>query len=250
VSRQRPRTMLSVMYDSTTVAAVAPDTTFAYGDSDWQKIKASLAGVDADAVKVGDRWWAQPCPRTALTRKPKRLLREQLQEMAADYLGLWSWRANAWSLTLKQELARTQEASDVLKRAQDVLVKVPRVGAVSRAAGDLPGQLGALIDKIDRHCDMLEDAVRGKPHFRLEAAATGGSGGSSDNARKAHTEYWDKLVLMWQTITHRKQQRGLTKFLHACSKPAFKDQTTENGVRSFLARMRQTNFQKARRLTH
>jgi hypothetical protein len=233
-----------MMADSLTVAAVAPDRKFAYSDADWQKIKASLAGagVDADAVTVGDCWWARPDPKKALTTAPRRPLREQLQALAADYLGLWSWRANACSLTLKQELARTQEVLDVLKRTQDVLVEAPRVGFVCRAAGDLPGRLGTLIDKIDRHRDMLEDAVRGKPRFRLEAAATGGSSGSSDNARKAHTEYWDKLVLLWQTITHRKRQRGLTEFLRACSKPAFKDQTTEGSVRSFLARRtRQTS---------
>jgi hypothetical protein len=234
--------MLPVLSDSLTVAAVPPDRKFAYSDADWQKIKASLAGVgiDADAVTVGDRWWARPDPKTALTRASRRPLREQLQALAADYLGLWSWRANARSLTLNQERDRTQEVLDVLKRAQDVLESPPRVGFVCRVAGDLPGRLGALIDKIERHRDMLEDAIKGKPHFRLETA-TSGSSGSSDNARRVHSEYWNKLVLLWQTITRRKRQRGLTEFLRACSKPAFKDQTTEQSVRSFLARMRQTS---------
>src|SRR5215831_2068498 len=87
---KRVRHLLPVRLSSTWVGAVRTDKTFAYSEADWQKIKASLArvGIDADAVAVGDRWWAQPDPAAALMAEPRRPLLEQLQEMAGDHLGL------------------------------------------------------------------------------------------------------------------------------------------------------------------
>src|SRR5262249_15129841 len=104
---KRVRQLLPVRLSSRWVGTVRPDK-FAYSEADWQKIKAILArvGIDADAVTVPDRWWAHPDPAAALVAEPlvetrligkeeiqgvilaKRPLREQLQELAGDYLGL------------------------------------------------------------------------------------------------------------------------------------------------------------------
>jgi hypothetical protein len=113
------------MADSTTVAAVGPPGTFAYRTGDWEKIRRVLArvGIDADAVTVGDRWWAQPYPATALLAPPQRPLREQLQELASDYRQLWR------GLTPKQEAAKIQKVLDALDRACRILSS-SRVGII------------------------------------------------------------------------------------------------------------------------
>jgi hypothetical protein len=81
---------LPVRLSSRWVGTVPADKTFAYSEADWQGIKASLdrVGIDADAVTIGDRWWAQPDPAAALAAAPQRPLREQLRELAADHSGL------------------------------------------------------------------------------------------------------------------------------------------------------------------
>src|SRR5262245_28451958 len=63
-----------------------PRKTFAYSDAEWRKIKDILAcvGIDADAMTIGDEWWAQPTA-AALVAEPRRPLREQLQGLAAEF---------------------------------------------------------------------------------------------------------------------------------------------------------------------
>jgi hypothetical protein len=140
VSRPRPPAskdptrilhLLPVMVDSRTVAAVGPDRTFAYSDADWLNIKQSLAWhSNIDAVTVGDRWWAQPDPATAFTAAPQRPLREQLQELAADYRGLLRFRKERWALTPKEEAAEIRKVLDAFERARRML-NSSRIGRYS-----------------------------------------------------------------------------------------------------------------------
>jgi hypothetical protein len=228
VSRQRPPAIkdptrifhaLPVVADSTTVAAVGPDRTFAYSDADWLKIKQSLAwhsNIDADAVTVGDRWWAQPDPATAFTAAPQRPLREQLQEMAADYRGLWSWRKEGRSLTPKQEAAEIQEALNALEDVRRIL-NSSRVGFIAYGAGDFREAMSAFTAKAERWRDGLK--------------AMGSR--SNANARKVHIEYWGELVSLWRTIAAGQAPRALNHFLYVCSAPVFPE-TTKGRIRSFL----------------
>ena len=212
--------LLPVMADSRTVAAVGPDRTFAYSDTDWQKIKLSLDRVDinADAVTVGDRYWAQPYPATALTAAPQRPLREQLQELAADYRGLSHWDG---SLTPKQEAAKIQRVLHTLERARLALTS-SGVGFISYESGGVREAVGALIAKAERHRDKL---------LAL-------SNRSSANARKVHIEYWRELVVLWEAITagQNRRRRALSYFLLACSAPAFPKTATKGRLRRFLDR--------------
>lgn len=230
---------LPVRVDSRTAAAVGRDRTFAYSDADWRKIKASLAlvDIDADAVTVGDQWWAQFDPETALTTAPRRPLREQLQALAADYRGLWSWHKERRSLTPKQEAVKIRIALNALEVAHDKL-NSSRVGFISYEGGDAREAMTALIAKTKRHLNTLN--------------AMGSR--SSANARKVHIIYWGKLVLLWQTIirtgTSRlgrgQRKEALSQFLLVCSGPAlpeemqrsspsgFRLQTTKSRIASFL----------------
>src|SRR5262249_1716358 len=85
----RVRHAMPVRLSSRMVGSV-PHKTFSYSDADRQSIKASftLVGIDGGGETVGERWWAQSNPEAALVAEPRRLLLEQLQEMAGDYLGL------------------------------------------------------------------------------------------------------------------------------------------------------------------
>jgi hypothetical protein len=206
---------MPVMTDSRTVAGVGPDRTFAYRDADWQKIKLSLdrVGVNADAVTVGDRYWAQPPPATALTAAPQRPLREQLQEMAADYRGLSQWDS---SLTPKQEAAKIQKVLQALAGAHLALTS-SGVGFISYESGNAREAVGALIAKAERHRDRL--LARGNR--------------SSANAHKTHIEYWRELVVLWEAITSDQAHRP-HRFLLACSVPAFPAETTKSRIRRFL----------------
>jgi len=100
--------LLPVRLSSRWVGTVPTDKTFAYSEDDWQKIKASLArvGIDADAMTVGDRWWAQSDPEAALVAEPKQPLREQLRELAADYRGLAAHTKRGDSLTPRKRPPR------------------------------------------------------------------------------------------------------------------------------------------------
>src|SRR5262249_53296338 len=150
----------------------------------------------ADAVTVPDRWWAHPDPAAALVAEPqqigekkhwvlvKRPLREQLQELAADYRGLAAYRKQGDSLTPRQEAAEIQEILNKLEAARAALnsrlldfIPQTAVGpepqtAVAREA------LTVIIDKAKRHVDKL----------------TAEGSRSSVNARKVHIEYWDALL--------------------------------------------------------
>jgi hypothetical protein len=235
----RVQQCISVGVDSRMAAAVGRDRTFAYSDADWRKIKASLAlvGIDADAVMVGDQWWARIDPETALTTAPQRPLREQLQEMAADHRGLWSWRKEGRSLTPKQEAVEIRTVLDALEVAHDKL-NASRVGFICYEGGDVREAMTAFIAKTKRHLDKL-NAVGSR---------------SSANARKVHIAYWGKLLLLWQTIIRtgasplgrRQRKEALSQFLLVCSEPAFPEEmqrsspsgfrlpTTKSRIASFL----------------
>jgi hypothetical protein len=229
---------MPVRVNSTMIAAAGRDRTFAYSDADWRKIKASLApvGIDADTVTVGDQWWAQPDPKKELiTTAPQRPLREQLQEMAADYRGLWFWHKKGRSLTPKQEAGEIRTALDALEVAYD---KLSRVGFISYEGRDAREAITTIIAKTKRRLKILN--------------AEGSS--SSKNARKVHIEYWGKLVLLWQTIIRTETSRlgrwqrkeALSQFLLVCSERAFPEEmqraspsgfrlpTTKSRIASFL----------------
>jgi hypothetical protein len=219
---------LSVMSDSTTVAGVGPDWAFAYSDADWIKIKRSLARVDidADAVTVGDRWWAQPYPAKALAAAPYRPLHEQLQELAADYRGLSRWRKEGCSLTPKQEAAKVQKVLDAFEHAR-LTLNSSRVGFMSYGAdaGDIRKAMSVFTAKAERWRNgLLRQGNR-----------------SSTNARKVHIEYWGELVVLWRAITAGQAPRVLSHFMYACSAPVFPAETSQGSIRRFLDRLHQTS---------
>jgi len=217
---------LPVRVDSRTVAAVGRDRTFAYSDADWRKIKASLVlvGIDADAVTVGDQWWAQPEPETALTTAPRRPLREQLQALAADYRGLGSWQKKGRSLTPKQEAVKIGIVLKALELAHDKLSS-SGVGFIQNEGSDVRETMTAFIAKTKRKLKRLN--------------AEGSS--SSKNAGKVHIEYWDILVFLWRTIIRngtsqlgrRQRKEALCQFLLACSEPAFPEEMQRSSPSSF-----------------
>ena len=212
------------------VGSVRADKTFGYSDADWQRIKASLTrvGIDADAVTVGDRWWAQSDPEAALVAEPKQPLREQLRELAADYRGLAAHSKRGDSLTPRQEAAEIQEILNKLEAARAALNSrlldfIPQTAAVGPEPQTAVAReaLTVIIDKAKRHVDRL----------------TAEGSRSSVNARKVHIEYWGALVLLWQAITanrnRRQRERNLNPFLLACSTPAFPEAASKSRVNDF-----------------
>jgi hypothetical protein len=212
--------MLSVVADSTTVTGVGPDWTFAYSDADWLKIKQSLAWhSNIDAMTVGDRWWAQPDPATAFTAAPQRPLREQLQELAADYRGLLRFRKERWALTPKQEATEIQKVLNALEAAHRLLDS-SRVGFISYGAeaGAVREAMSVFTAKAARWCAGLK--------------AMGNR--SNANARKVHIEYWGELESLWRAIAAgRAPGAPPNHFLYVCSAPVFPE-TTKGRIRSFL----------------
>jgi hypothetical protein len=203
---------LSVVADSRTVAAVGPDRTFAYSDADWLKIKQSLkwhSGIDADAVTIGDRWWARSDPTTAITAAPRRQLREQLEALASDYHALSRWRREGHSLTPKQEAAKIQKVLNAFKRARPAIDSLMYIRET----------MNVFIARLERHRNKL--------------LALGNR--SSANARKVHIEYWGELVVLRRAIAAGKNPQGvpLNHFLYVCSLPVFPE-TTRGRIRSFI----------------
>ena len=247
---KRARQLLPVRLSSSWVGAVPADKTFAYSEADWQSIKVSLdrIGIDADAVTVPDRYWAHPDPAAALVAEPelienelmgekkqwvllsKRPLREQLQELAADYRGLAAYRKQGDSLTPRQEAAEIQEILNKLEAARAALNSrlldfIPQT-AVAREA------LTVIIDRAKRLVDKL----------------TAQGSRSSENARKTHIEYWDALALLWRAITadqnRRPHERGLNSFLLACSKSVFPDETSKSNIKNFRQNFRRKGVKR------
>jgi len=208
------------------VGSVRADKTFGYSDADWQSIKASLArvGIDADAVTVGDRWWARSDPEAALVAEPKQPLREQLQELAADYRGLAAHRKQRDSLTPRQEAAEIRKELNKLEPARAALDS--RLLLFISETADAREALTVVIARAKRHVDRL----------------TAEGSQSSFNARKVHIEYWGKLVLLWQAITadqnQQQRERGLAPFLLACSGPTFPEATSKNNVKNFCRKVK------------
>ena len=211
-----------------------PTKPFTYPDADWQKIKASLrlVGIDADVEKVGDHWWTWLDPKTALTTAPQRPLREQLQELAAEYYGRAVYRKQSHSLTPRQEAAEMQEALNWLEpvRAGFALESISKP---ARAAFD--PRLLHFIRETTVACEVLT-VIIAKLKRRVANLRAEGSR-SPFNARKTHIEYWDKLTLLWQAITanrsRRQRERGLNPFLLACSGPVFPQATSKSRVNDF-----------------
>jgi hypothetical protein len=211
--------VLPARVDSLLVAAVGPDRTFAYKDADWQKIKQSLAwhdNIDADAVTVCYRWWAQPDPATAFTAAPQRPLREQLEALASDYRALSCWRKERRFLTPKQEAAEIQKVLNALGRARSILDE-SRVSYIAYEPGAVREELRTLTVKLERYRDELRTL----------------GNRSSVNARKVHIAYWGELVSLWRAIAAGQAPRALNHFLYVCSAPAFPE-TTKGRIRSFL----------------
>ena len=211
-----------------------PTKPFTYPDADWQKIEASLrvVGIDADVEMVSDHWWTWLDPKTALTTAPQRPLREQLQELAAEYCGRAVYRKQSHSLTPRQEAAEMQEALNWLEpvRAGFALESISKP---ARAAFD--PRLLHFIPETTVACEVLTVIItklkRRVAKLRAEDSR------SPFNARKTHIEYWDKLTLLWQAITanrsRRQRERGLNPFLLACSGPVFPQATSKSRVNDF-----------------
>src|SRR6516165_5596085 len=216
---KRARQLLPVRLSSSWVGAVPADKTFAYSEADWQSIKVSLdrIGIDADAVTVPDRYWAHPDPAAALVAEPeligkkiqgvilvKRPLREQLQELAGDYLGLAEFIKQGKALTPRQEAAEIREALSKLEAARATLDN-------------------SMTFLFSPHSKALALLIAHAQRFHDRLMAEGSH--SRFNAHKAHIEYWGKLVLWWRTRTPRQRQRkeALSQFLLASTKPAFSE---------------------------
>jgi len=217
--------------------ASVPYKTFAYSDAEWQKIKNILAhlDIDADAMTIGDLWWAQAClllvdrelqlshAAAALVAEPRRPLREQLQGLAAEFLGLVEFykQGAPGALTPWQEAAEIREA---LKQARGFRATLDNTLTFSFSPHreEVSKPLALLI----AHAQRLHD--------RLMAEGSQ----SSANARSAHWEYWDWLSLLWQAITAGKtprlRERGLNSFLLTCSGPVFPDETSKSTINDFL----------------
>ena len=256
---KRARQLLPVRLSSSWVGAVPADNTFAYSEADWQSIKVSLdrIGIDADAVTVPDRYWAHPDPAAALVAEPlvetlligkeeiqgvilaKRPLREQLQELAADYRGLAAYRKQGDSLTPRQEAAEIQEILNKLEAARAALNSrlldfIPQTAAVGPKPQTAVAReaLTVIIDRAKRLVDKL----------------TAQGSRSSENARKTHIEYWDALALLWRAITadqnRRPHERGLNSFLLACSKSVFPDETSKSNIKNFRQNFRRKGVKR------
>ena len=204
--------------------ASVPYKTFAYSDAEWQKIKNILAplDIDADAMTIGDLWWAQSTA-AALVAEPRRPLREQLQGLAAEFLGLVEFykQGAPRALTPWQEAAEIREA---LRQARGFRATLDNTLTFSFSPHreEVSKPLALLI----AHAQRLHD--------RLMAEGSQ----SSANARSAHWEYWDWLSLLWQAITAGKtprlRERGLNSFLLTCSEPVFPDETSKSTINDFL----------------
>jgi len=220
--------------------ASVPYKTFAYSDAEWQKIKNILAplDIDADAMTIGDLWWAQAClllvdrelqlshAAAALVAEPRRPLREQLQGLAAEFFGLvefYKQRAPG-ALTPRQEAAEIREALNKFAR--------PLAAALSLD--------NSLTFSFSPHRETVSKAlapfIAHAQRFHDRLMAEGSQ--SSANARSAHREYWDWLSLLWQAITAGKtprlRERGLNSFLLTCSGPVFPDKTSKSTINDFL----------------
>ena len=207
--------------------ASVPYKTFAYSDAEWQKIKNILAplDIDADAMTIGDPWWEQSTA-AALVAEPRRPLREQLQGLAAEFLGLvefYKQRAPG-ALTPRQEAAEIREALNKFAR--------PLAAALSLD--------NSLTFSFSPHRETVSKAlapfIAHAQRFHDRLMAEGSQ--SSANARSAHWEYWDWLSLLWQAITAGKtprlRERGLNSFLLTCSEPVFPDETSKSTINDFL----------------
>ena len=210
-----------------------PTKPFTYPDADWQKIEASLrvVGIDADVEMVSDHWWTWLDPKTALTTAPQRPLREQLQELAAEYYGRAVYRKQSHSLTPRQEAAEMQEALNWLEpvRAGFALESISKP---ARAAFD--PRLLHFIRETTVACEVLTVIItklkRRVAKLRAEDSR------SPFNARKTHIEYWGRLVLLWQAITadqNLQRKRGLNSFLIACSTPVYPEETSKSNINNF-----------------
>ncbi len=260
------------------------DKTFAHTEDDWQSIKASLVRVDidADAVTVPDRWWAHPDPAAALVAEPqligekkqwvmlvKRPLREQLQELAADYRGLAVQRKQGDLLMPRQRKALNKlEAACAMLDAETllfspytagarealtaVLAKVKKSLTPRQEAGEIQEKLKKLkparaalellqfIPETAVAREALTSLIAHVERKRDRLMAAGSRRGV--NLYKVHIEYWGKLVLLWQAITlgqtARQRERGLNRFLLACSAPAFPEVTSKSNIKNFIKNFR------------
>jgi hypothetical protein len=204
--------------------ASVPYKTFAYSDAEWQKIKNILAplDIDADAMTIGDLWWEQSTA-ASLVAEPRRPLREQLQGLAAEYLGLVGFykQGAPGALTPWQEAAEIREA---LKQARGFRVTLDNT---------LTFSFSPHREEVSKPLALL---IAGAQRFHDRLMAEGSQ--NSANARSAHWEYWDRLSLLWQAITAGKtprlRERGLNSFLLTCSGPVFPDKTSKSTINDFL----------------
>jgi len=230
----RVRQGFPVRLRATWVASV-PHKTFAYSDAQWRKIRDSLAplGIDADVETVPDRWWAHPDPAAALVAEPqligkkiqgvilvKRPLREQLQELAGDYLGLAEFIKQGKALTPRQEAAEIREALN--KFARPLAAALALDNSLTFSFSPHREDVSKALAPFIAHAQRFHDRLMAEGSY------------NRFNAYKAHIEYWGKLVLWWRTRTPGRRQRkeALSQFLLACTKPAFSEQMLQSSSSS------------------
>src|SRR6516225_374386 len=215
---KRMRQLLPVRLRSNWVGTVRPDK-FAY--------------IDADAVTVPDRWWAHPDPAAALVAEPqligkkiqgvilvKRPLREQLQELAGDYLGLAEFIKQGKALTPRQEAAEIREALN--KFARPLAAALALDNSLTFSFSPHREDVSKALAPFIAHAQRFHDRLMAEGSY------------NRFNAYKAHIEYWGKLVLWWRTRTPGRRQRkeALSQFLLACTKPAFSEQMLQSSSSS------------------
>ena len=233
--KKRSTVGLTVRLSSRWLGSAPADKTFAYSEADWQSIKVSLdrIGIDADAVTVPDRWWAHPDPAAALVAEPqligkkiqgvilvKRPLREQLQELAGDYLGLAEFIKQGKALTPRQEAAEIREALN--KFARPLAAALALDNSLTFSFSPHREDVSKALAPFIAHAQRFHDRLMAEGSY------------NRFNAHKAHIEYWGKLVLWWRTRTPGRRQRkeALSQFLLACTKPAFSEQMLQSSSSS------------------
>jgi hypothetical protein len=190
-----------------------PRKQFVFSELDWRRIKAGPAriGIDADVGTIA--------PAAGVPELP---LREYLQELAADHLGLAELGKPGEALTPRQEAAEIRKA---LKQARGLAATLDNTWTFSFSphTEDVSKALALLIGHAQRFHDRL--------------MAEGSQSGA--NARAVHIMFLDQLVQVWQTITagrapQRRRGRNLNPFLLACSGPVFPDKISQSTINDFL----------------
>jgi hypothetical protein len=183
----------------------APVLIGTYSDTEWRKIKTSLASV---RVELDETMIDLELPDVG--QALERPLRDALQGLA--------WYYSAVS-RLGEPLTPKQQAAELRKGLTTLKVALDAIGSDA----DTMRPADALVARVQQRHDEL--AVMGSR--------------SHNNARKTHIKYWRQLTLLWRTIpanNRRRRHKDLHQFLLACSAPVFPTATTDKALIAFIER--------------